>query len=117
MLTTPSLPSYPEGLSSRRVEQLRPRAAQRQSVLPGTPPDLLLSGGTQPANAQPQTLFPANFSLITLWLVIRPTTLPRASVSSPSGIASLATIRFTWGHSWAILRLVLGRAATMACVP
>src|SRR3954449_9790660 len=64
----PALPLPPRlGASGRlrggrHAARPRPRAAQRQSVLPGTPPDLLLSGGTQPATAQPQTLFPVNFS-------------------------------------------------------
>src|SRR4051794_1523207 len=52
----------PGDFGGRHAARPRPRTAQRQSVLPGTPPDLLLSGGTQPANAQPQTLFPVNFS-------------------------------------------------------
>src|SRR6476646_1914593 len=64
----PALPLPPRlGASGRlrggrHAARPRPRAAQRQSVLPGTPLDLLLSGGTQPANAQPQTLLPVNFS-------------------------------------------------------
>src|SRR5437763_3652435 len=64
----PALPLPPRlGASGRlrggrHAARPRPRAAQRQSVLPGTPPDLLLRGGTQPANAQPQTLFPVNFN-------------------------------------------------------
>src|SRR3954452_24992458 len=63
----PALPLPPRlGASGRlrgghHAARPRPRTAQRQSVLPGTPPHLLLSGGTQPANAQPQTLFPVNF--------------------------------------------------------
>src|SRR3954466_8772505 len=66
----PALPVPPRlGASGRlrggrHAARPRPRAAQRQSVLPGTPPDLLLSGGTQPGNAQPQTLFPVNFSIL-----------------------------------------------------
>src|SRR3954467_2425178 len=72
----PALPVPPRlGASGRlrggrHAARPRPRAAQRQSVLPGTPPDLLLSGGTQPANAQPQTLFPVNFRLLCRVLLI-----------------------------------------------
>src|SRR3954451_9557373 len=64
----PALPLPPRlGASGRfrggrHAARPRPRTAQRQSVLPGTPPDLLLSGGRQPANAQPQIPFPVNFS-------------------------------------------------------
>src|SRR3954465_8945424 len=65
----PALPLTPRRLGAsgrlrggRHAARPRPRTAQRQSVLPGTPSDLLLSSAAQPANAQPQTSFPVNFS-------------------------------------------------------
>src|SRR3954453_23386101 len=79
----PALPVPPRlGASGRlrggrHADRPRARAAQRQSVLPGTPPDLLLSGGTQPANAQPQTLFPVNFSKVIQANQIRPEFCPK----------------------------------------
>ena len=47
---------------ARHAARPRPRTPQRQSVLPGTPSDLLLTCGTHPT-AQPQTSFPVNFRL------------------------------------------------------
>src|SRR3954453_17238747 len=87
----PALPLPPRLGASGRLPggrpaaRPRPRAAQRQSVLPGTPPDLLLSGGTQPANAQPQTLFPVNFSQTETLPEIRPVCLARLGRGPAAG--------------------------------
>src|SRR3954470_10722681 len=57
-LTPPRLGASGRLRGGRHASRPRPRTPQRQSVLPGTPSDLLLSGGRQPANAQPYTPLP-----------------------------------------------------------
>src|SRR5215211_285643 len=56
--------------SGRHAARPRPRTPQRRSVLHGTSPDLPLSGGTPPANAQPQAPFPVNFSISLICIIL-----------------------------------------------